>query len=118
MQHRQAHIMILKPAAETGDQLRCQSNFRHQHQGLTTLFKSCGNRPQVDLGFAAPGYSMQQERLKSCRTKQSLINLSYGLLLGRVKFNSLMLNHRDFSKRVPTSLDLLNLQKTQFHQTL
>ena len=64
MQHGQTHIMLLKPAAETSDELRCQSNLRHEHQSLSTLLQNPGNRSQIDFGFAAPRHPMQQERLE------------------------------------------------------
>ena len=79
--------------------------FRGEHSGHLVRI----DRADRTIVEPLAGHSMQQERPKSCRTMQSVFNLSDGLLLGRIELNSLMLNHGNFSKRVTAALDLFNL---------
>ena len=62
MQHRHRHAKAsLKPL----QQLRRQADFRHQHQALLTRRALRFNAVQVDLGLAAAGDALQQERCVS-----------------------------------------------------
>ena len=48
--------------AEAGQGLRRQSDLRHQHQRLLAAGEAVGDRVQVDLGLAAAGDAVEQQR--------------------------------------------------------
>ena len=52
-------------ATEACQGLRGQADFRHQHQRLPALRQAMDDRLQVDLGLAAAGHAIQQERLEA-----------------------------------------------------
>ena len=53
-----------KRLAETLLELRRQADFRSQHQRLRAAFQHPGDQVQVDLGLAAAGDAVQQERIE------------------------------------------------------
>ncbi|MCY1213418.1 hypothetical protein D9M72_251980 [compost metagenome] len=65
MQHRQRQVREAR--GDAGLQLRGQVDFgnQHQHLGLGVAFQHRLHRMQVDLGLAAAGYPVQQERRKA-----------------------------------------------------
>src|SRR3546814_3873144 len=48
--------------AEARQQLRGQADLRHQHQRLPAARQAVGDRVQVDLGLAAAGDAVEQQR--------------------------------------------------------
>ena len=54
-----------RPGAEPGleplHRLRCQRDFRHQHNGAFSLLERMGERLQINFGFPAPRNSMQEK---------------------------------------------------------
>ncbi len=62
MEHRHR---LSQGALEPLHHLRRESDLRHQHDGGFTDLEDVADGPQVDLGFATAGYSVQQERTVS-----------------------------------------------------
>jgi len=62
---RQGGVEDRHPAGEAGDEpahdLGRQRDLRHQHDRRPAMAQTPGDRPQVDLGFAAAGDAVQQE---------------------------------------------------------
>ena len=56
---------VAAAAAEALDRLRRQADLRHQHQRFLALPDHFLDGPQIDLGLAAAGDAVQQERLKA-----------------------------------------------------
>ena len=58
------HHLLGEALLKARDGLWCQANFRHQYHGLVTALERGGDGIEVDLGFAAAGYALQQEALE------------------------------------------------------
>jgi hypothetical protein len=54
MQHRYQRLQFpgTKPRLEPLDGLRCQRNFRHEHNGAFALLQRVGDGLEIDFGFA------------------------------------------------------------------
>ena len=63
MEHRDPILYRRETALEALDRLRRQRNFRHQHQSRLAAVQGEGDRLEIDLGFAAAGHPMQEDRL-------------------------------------------------------
>ena len=118
MEHRQTHSMILKPAAKASHQLRRQGNFRDQDQRLSACFEDFGYRPQVNLGFAAACDAVKKKRGKRRRTIKGSLNCRKSDLLSSIQFNRAVFYNFDFSKRIPATFNLFELQEFQLNQSL
>ncbi len=65
MQHRDRHAEALAVATHG---LRCETDFRHQHQGLPTARDARADRAEIDLGLAGAGDAVEQEGgVAACR---------------------------------------------------
>ena len=118
MEHGQTHSVILKPAAKASHQLRRQGNFRNQDQRLSPFFKDFGYRPQINLGFAAACDAVKKKRGKHRRTIKGVFDCCNSDLLSSIQFNRAVLYNSDFSKRIPATFNLFELQEFQLNQTL
>ena len=74
--------LAAEPCLKALHQLRCQRNFRHQHQHLPACIHSMSRRTQVNLRLAAARNALQQKGLRTLRIYR-LINLYCGILLLR-----------------------------------
>ena len=52
---------ITEPAMKPFHSLRGEGDFRHQHDGATSLAQSMADGLQVNFSFAAAGYTMQED---------------------------------------------------------
>ena len=75
-QHRHAEA-----GAEALQRLRRQPDFRYQHQRLSAGRQAVEHGLQVDLGLAAAGHALQQDRAKTVVLAQNL----QGRALGRIQ---------------------------------
>ena len=66
--------------AEARQRLRGQADLRHQHQRLLAARQAVGDRVQVDLGLAAAGDAVEQQRGEAVARGQDRVDR--GLLLG------------------------------------
>ena len=60
VQNRHAILDFGEAALETLDRLRCERNFRHEHDRILSLLQCDLDRLQINFRFAAAGYAMQQ----------------------------------------------------------
>ena len=69
-----AHVAVQdgnpgKPAAEPADRLRREADLGHQHNRLAAARHHFLDRRQIDLGLAAAGDAMNQERREAARLR-------------------------------------------------
>jgi hypothetical protein len=79
MQRMHGHA---EAGAEARQHLRRQADLRHQHQRLAATRQAVGDRLEVDLGLAAAGDAIQQQRREAVPGRGSLDRIDRGLLLG------------------------------------
>ncbi len=80
VQHRDG---VAEAFDEAPDDLRSQSDLRHQHDRAAALLERGGGGAQVDLGLAGPGDAVQQPLLGRSRRQRRDQRLQHGLLVGR-----------------------------------
>ena len=61
---------LRKPSSEAIASLRCEADFRHEHNRLTPQTDHLLNRLHVDFGLAASGDSVQKYRLVLSRVNR------------------------------------------------
>jgi hypothetical protein len=57
--------------ADLGLELRREADLGHQEERLAALAQDFGDEVQVDLGLAAAGHAVKQDRAEACPARRS-----------------------------------------------
>ncbi|MNJ43969.1 hypothetical protein D3C77_390010 [compost metagenome] len=96
--------------------LRCQRNFRHEDDCLTTEGNTAFNRLKINFGFPAASYPVQQKHAIAAGIQHPCYRLVYVLLL-RSSFQRLRRFEAAILVRVAKHLYILNHRQAFVRQT-